>query len=81
MTLNPPLVPAVVVTVTVCAPAVLAGDTHVAEVVELTETLVAAVPPTETVMPDIKFVPVSVKDVPPAVDSVLGDTPVSVGTA
>ena len=42
-------------------------------------TPVAAVPPTRTVAPDTKFVPVSVIVVPPAVGPDVGETDVSVG--
>ena len=44
-----------------------------------TTTLVAAAPPTVTVAPAAKFVPVSVTAVPPAAGPDTGDTPVSVG--
>ena len=51
-------------------------------IVELltTTTLVAAVPPNVTVAPEAKFVPVIVTAVPPAVDPLFGDMPVTVGT-
>jgi hypothetical protein len=45
-----------------------------------TDTLVAAAPPTLTVAPDTKFVPVIVIDVPPAIGPELGDTVVIVGS-
>lgn len=45
-----------------------------------TTTLVAAVEPNVTVAPEAKFVPVIVTAVPPAVEPVLGETPVTVGT-
>jgi hypothetical protein len=44
-----------------------------------TTTFVAAAPPTVTVAPETKFVPVIVTAVPPDVEPVLGDTPVTVG--
>ena len=44
-----------------------------------TTTLVAAAPPTVTVAPAAKFVPVSVTAVPPAAGPDTGDTPDSVG--
>jgi hypothetical protein len=44
-----------------------------------TTTLVAAVPPNVTVAPERKFVPVIVTAVPPAVDPLFGDTPLTVG--
>ena len=42
-------------------------------------TPVADVPPTRTVAPETKLVPVSVMTVPPAVGPAVGDTDVSVG--
>ena len=42
-------------------------------------TLVAATPPTRTVAPDTKLVPVSVMVVPPVVGPDVGETDVSVG--
>src|SRR5271167_2544477 len=45
-----------------------------------TTTFVAAVPPNVTVAPATKFVPVIVTAVPPAVDPLLGSTPLTVGT-
>ena len=44
-----------------------------------TTTFVAAVPPNVTVAPTAKFVPVIVTPVPPVVDPVFGDTPLTVG--
>jgi hypothetical protein len=45
----------------------------------ISATLVAAVPPNVTVAPVPKLVPVIVTAVPPAVDPVFGDTPLTVG--
>jgi hypothetical protein len=67
------------VTVTVTAPASPAGVVAVIVVLFTTVTPVAAVPPTVTVAPAVKFVPVIVIVVPPAVVPLLGDTPVTVG--
>src|ERR1700758_2788914 len=71
--------PSALVTVTVAAPAPLAGV--VAVIVELftTATLAAAVPPNVTVAPLAKFVPVIVTDVPPPVEPLFGLTLVTVG--
>lgn len=44
-----------------------------------TTTFVAAVPPNVTVAPVVKFVPVMVTAVPPAVVPLLGETLVTVG--
>ena len=44
-------------------------------------TLVAAAPPNVTAAPPAKFVPVIVTAVPPAVDPLFGDTPLTVGGA
>ena len=43
------------------------GDVQVIEVDETTTTDVHELPPIETVVPEIKFVPVIVTEVPPAV--------------
>lgn len=51
------------------------------EVLLTTDTLEAKVPPSETVAPDRKPVPVIVIDVPPAVDPTAGETEVTVGAA
>jgi hypothetical protein len=67
------------VTVTVTAPAVPAGVVAVIEVLLTTVTFVAAAEPNVTVAPEAKLVPVIVTDVPPAVEPVLGLTPVTVG--
>jgi len=73
-----PLCP-LTVTVTVTAPAAPAGVVAVMVVLLTTTTLVAAVPPNVTVAPERKFVPVIVTAVPPAVDPLFGDTPLTVG--
>jgi hypothetical protein len=67
------------VTDTVAEPAVPAGVVAVIVVLLTTVTFVAAAPPIVTVAPDAKFVPVIVTDVPPAVEPLLGLTPVTVG--
>jgi len=46
-----------------------------------TTALIAAVPPNVTVAPAAKLVPVIVTAVPPAVDPLLGDTPLTAGGA
>ena len=56
----------VLVTTIFCAPAVPAGVVQVIDVDDTRVTLVHAAPPTVTVAPDKKFVPVIVIDVPPA---------------
>ena len=45
----------------------------------VTETFVAAVLPKVTVAPATKFVPVIVTLLPPAVEPLFGETPVTVG--
>jgi hypothetical protein len=72
-------VPPMVVTATLCAPAVPAGVFAVIEVAVAT-TLVAAVPPIFTDAP-IKLVPVIVIEVPPAIGPEIGETAVIVGSA
>ena len=67
------------VTVTVTAPALPAGVVAVICVPLTTTTFVAAAPPNVTVAPVAKFVPVIVTAVPPAVDPLFGDTPLTVG--
>jgi hypothetical protein len=69
------------VTVTVTAPAAPAGVVAVIDVLLTTVTPVAATPPKVTVAPAAKLVPVMVMAVPPAVEPLLGDTPVMVGVA
>jgi hypothetical protein len=66
-------------TTTSRAPAVPAGVRAVSRVELEKVTLVAAAPPTVTVAPDTKFVPVSVIVVPPDVGPDVGETDVSVG--
>jgi hypothetical protein len=56
----------VLVTTTSCAPALPAGVVQVIDVDDTRVTLVHAAPPTVTVGPAKKFVPVIVIDVPPA---------------
>lgn len=68
------------VTVTVTAPALPAGVVAVICVLLVMTTLVAAAVPNVTVAPDTKFVPVIVTAVPPLVEPVFGETPVTVGT-
>src|SRR5262249_23978754 len=74
-----PLWPSVFVTVTLAAPAACAGEVAVIVVALTTVTAVAAVPPTVTVAPARKPVPVIVRLVPPLVDPDVGATPVTVG--
>ena len=71
-------IPNVVVTLTVCAPAVPEGVTAVIEVAVFADT-VAGAPPTVTVAP-VKFVPVIVIVVPPVAGPVEGETDAIVGT-
>ena len=59
------------------APAVPAGVVQVIDVADTTVTLVQAAPPTVTVAPDKKFVPVIVIEVPPAV---VPDVPATLDT-
>ena len=68
-----------VVTATLFAPTVPAGVTAVTLVDETTTTLVAATPPTVTLVAPVKFVPVIVIAVPPAVEPVAGETEETVG--
>ena len=72
-------VPPAVVTATLFAPAVPAGVTAVTFVEEFTTTLVAATPPTVTLVVPVRFVPVIVIDVPPRVEQLVGVTDVIVG--
>lgn len=74
-----PLCPLGFVTVIVTAPSAFAGVVAVMVVLFVKETLVAEALPNVTVAPETKFVPVIVTAVPPAVEPVLGDTPVTVG--
>ena len=71
----------VLVTTTSCAPALPAGVVQVIDVDDTRVTLVHAAPPTVTVAPDKKFVPVIVIDVPPAAVPDVPDTPDTVGAA
>ena len=72
-------VPPAVVTATLCAPAVPAGVTAVIDVALTTTTLVAATPPTVTLLAPVKFVPVIVKAVPPNVEPDVGEMLAMVG--
>ena len=68
--MNAPLLlalPPAVVTATLCAPAVPVGVTAVMLVALTTTTLVAALPPTFTLVAPVKLVPVMVIVVPPRV--------------
>ena len=71
--------PSLVVTVTVFAPAVLAPVVQVALVVEETTTGLHETPPIDTVMPDLKALPVKVTAVPPPNGPAEGDTAESAG--
>jgi len=68
-----------VATTTSCAPAVPDGVVQVIEVDETTTTDVHELPPMVTVVPDMKFVPVIVTEVPPAVVPEVGEMLVTVG--
>ena len=68
-----------VVTTTSTVPADFAGDTAVIDVPEFTTTPVAAVPPKVTPVAPVRFVPVIVTDVPPAVEPLDGLKLVTVG--
>ena len=72
------LVPLGVVTVTSTAPAACAGEVAVIEVA-LTTVKLAAVPPNDTAVAPVKFVPLIVTLVPPAAGPLLGLTAVTVG--
>ena len=75
-------VPPSVVTDTDFEPAVCAGVRAVSVVALVTDTLVAATPPTVTVVaPVTKFVPVTVISVFPVVGPVAGLTAATVGAA
>ena len=74
-------VPFGVVTATLFAPTFPAGVTAVTLVDETTTTLVAASPPTVTLVAPVKFAPVIVIAVPPAVEPVAGETEETVGGA
>ena len=68
------------VTTTFCAPSdVPAGVVLVIEVAELTVKLVTGIPPIVTEVAPVKFVPVIVAVVPPAIDPLEGEIEVKVG--
>ena len=67
------------VTATLFAPEVPAGVTAVTFVAEFTTTLVAATPPTVTLVVPVRFVPVIEMEVPPRVEPLVGLTDVIVG--
>ena len=71
--------PPAVVTTTSTAPAACAGVVTVIDVAEFTVTPVAGVPPKVTDVAPVRFVPVIVTVVPPAVGPALGESPVTVG--
>ena len=73
------LVPAGVVTVTSTVPALAAGAVAVMEVGELTVKLTALADPNLTAVVPVKFVPVTVTEVPPAVGPAFGPTPATEG--
>jgi len=72
------LLPADVTTVT-CTEPVPAGETAVKLVAEFTVTLVAAVVPKFTEAALVKLVPMTVTEVPPAVEPLAGPMPDTVG--
>ena len=74
-------VPPEVVTVTVTVPLACAGDVTVIDVADVTDTLVAAVVPKETVvvLVVVNPVPVIVTVDPPVAGPVAGEIPVTVG--
>ena len=74
-------VPPAVVTAMLLAPAVPAGVTAVIDVDDTTTTLVAATPPTVTLVAPVKLVPVMVMAVPPRVEPEVGLRLTMVGTA
>jgi hypothetical protein len=67
------------VTVTLAAPAGCADVVAVIDVALTTTTPVAGDPPTSTVAPPAKFVPLIVIAVPPSVEPLVGLTPVTAG--
>ena len=73
-------IPPAVVTVTSLLPAVPAGVVAVMEVALTTTKLVAAMPPTATLVAPVKFVPVIVIVVPPVIGPEGGLTLVIVGS-
>ena len=72
-------VPPAVVTVMSTAPSACGGAMAVIEVTEFTVNDDAAVPPNETAVAPVKFVPVIVTLVPPAVEPADGLTPLTFG--
>ena len=74
-------VPLAVVTVTSTVPAVPAGLVAVICVAELTVKPVAAAVPNSTAVAPVRFVPVMVTLVPPAVGPAVGLTAVTAGAA
>ena len=62
-------------------PTACAGALAVSSVALTHVTLVAATPPTDTVAPETKPLPVSFSEVPPALDPIAGSTAVSVGAS
>ena len=75
------LVPLGVVTKMLWTSAAWAGDTAVIFVADTTVKLVADTAPNSTAVAPVRFVPVTVTVVPPAVGPELGDTFVTVGAA
>ena len=73
------LVPPAVVTSTLAVPTLPEGVVQVAVVALVTLTLVHATPPTVMPVAPVRLVPVMVIGVPPAVEPLVGDTPVTVG--
>ena len=76
---NVALCPFEFVTPMLTGPAACAGTVAVIEVLLTTVTFVAALVSNFTVAPALKFVPLILTDVPPAVDPELGETDVNVG--
>ena len=74
-------VPLGVVIATSLAPAVPDGVTAVTDVLVITVTLVAGLPPTVTLLAPLKFTPVMVMVVPPRVEPDVGLTELMVGIA
>ena len=75
------LVPPAVVTVMSTVPAVVAGDVAVIELALMTVNDAAAIPPNFTLVAPVKFVPLMVTLVPPALEPVFGLMLVTVGCA
>jgi len=75
-------VPAEVVTVTSTVPAAWAGEVAVIELPEpATVKPAAAVPPKDTAVAPLKFVPLIITEVPPAVEPDVALTPLTAGAA